>query len=204
MRPVFSTTWRTAADAKSVHDHLSRHHASSINERARFDISLRASPYLPAGQIEPSLPCASVRRIPPRAAVRWTGRATRMPGPDLASLVTPRNHISPRYQDDQSMTDRNVCDDVSANKSLNGNERETPRYAPAHRGSRLRIRRGARDRAGAEPSGGIVRGRDRDGGGPENRSCSDMGARNRTRMADVSLGTDDATRGRPPVPGATR
>ena len=95
MRPVFSTTWRTAADAKSVHDHLSRHHASSINERARFDISLRASPYLPTGQIEPSLPCASVRRIPPRAAVRWTGGATRMSGPDLASLVTPRNHISP-------------------------------------------------------------------------------------------------------------
>ena len=35
-------------------------------------------------------------------------------------------------------------------------------------------------------------------------SCSDIRARNRTRFANVSLGTDDATRGRPPVPGAVR
>ena len=46
MRPVFSTPWRTAADAKSVHDHLSRHHTGSIMERARFDISLRTSTYM--------------------------------------------------------------------------------------------------------------------------------------------------------------
>jgi hypothetical protein len=48
MRPVFSATWRTAADAKSVHDHLSRHHAALIMERARFDISLSASVCMPA------------------------------------------------------------------------------------------------------------------------------------------------------------
>ena len=35
-------------------------------------------------------------------------------------------------------------------------------------------------------------------------SCSDIGTRNRTRFANVSLGTDDATRGRPPVSGAIR
>ena len=35
-------------------------------------------------------------------------------------------------------------------------------------------------------------------------SCSDIRARNRTRFANVSLGTDGAIRGRPPVPGAVR
>jgi hypothetical protein len=49
MRLAFSFNWRTAADAKSVHDHLSRHHAGSINERARFDISLGVGAYVPAG-----------------------------------------------------------------------------------------------------------------------------------------------------------
>jgi hypothetical protein len=49
MRPAFSFNWRTAADAKSVHDHLSRHHAGSINERARFDISLGMGTYAPVG-----------------------------------------------------------------------------------------------------------------------------------------------------------
>jgi len=28
MRPAFGANWRTAADVKSVHDHLSRHHAA--------------------------------------------------------------------------------------------------------------------------------------------------------------------------------
>src|SRR5712671_1195114 len=37
-----------------------------------------------------------------------------------------------------------------------------------------------------------------------NHSCSDTLARNRTRFANVSLGTDDATRRRPPAPGAIR
>ena len=38
----------------------------------------------------------------------------------------------------------------------------------------------------------------------DNHSCSDIRARNRTRFANVSMGTDSATRGRPPVPGAVR
>jgi hypothetical protein len=37
-----------------------------------------------------------------------------------------------------------------------------------------------------------------------NHSCSDIRARNRTRFANVSMGTDSETRGRPPVPGAVR
>ena len=56
MRPAFSATWGTAADAKSVHDHLSRHHTGSIMERARFDISLRTSTYMLDRQNEQSLP----------------------------------------------------------------------------------------------------------------------------------------------------
>jgi len=52
MPPVFDANWRTAADVKSVHDHLSRHHAGPKIERARFDIGLGiglgASPYVPA------------------------------------------------------------------------------------------------------------------------------------------------------------
>jgi hypothetical protein len=51
MPPVFGANWRTAADVKSVHDHLSRHHAGRKIERARFDISLGiglgTSPYVP-------------------------------------------------------------------------------------------------------------------------------------------------------------
>jgi hypothetical protein len=48
MRLVFGAIWRTADDAKSVHDHLSRHHTGLIRERARFDISFSAGAYMPA------------------------------------------------------------------------------------------------------------------------------------------------------------
>ena len=75
MRPGFSANWRTAADAKSVHDHLSRDHAGSINERAHFDISLSTTAYMPAWQIEQSPSCASACLIPPRAAPRSGPRA---------------------------------------------------------------------------------------------------------------------------------
>ena len=92
MRPAFSTILRTAADAKSVHDHLSRHHASSINERARFDISLSAGTYAPAAK-------TSNRCREPRFAASplapWPDgpvQVTRIAVPDLASPVTPRNH----------------------------------------------------------------------------------------------------------------
>jgi hypothetical protein len=43
-----------------------------------------------------------------------------------------------------------------------------------------------------------------DAGADGNHSCSDTRARNRTRFANVSLGKDDATRRRPPAPGAIR
>jgi hypothetical protein len=75
--------------------------------------------------------------------------------------------------------------------------------------ARAKARGGAKARAAA---GGQARAVGRLGWGgvgmvaevTNNHSCSDIGARNRTRFANVSLGTDDATRGRPPVPGAIR
>jgi len=36
LRPVFSANWRTAADVKSVHDHLSRHHAGPKTGTSMF------------------------------------------------------------------------------------------------------------------------------------------------------------------------
>jgi len=55
MRPAFGANWRTAADVKSVHDHLSRHHAArKSNEHVSISalgIGLRigfgTSPYAP-------------------------------------------------------------------------------------------------------------------------------------------------------------
>jgi hypothetical protein len=118
MRPVFSATWRTAADAKSVHDHLSRHHAGLIRERARFEISLSAGAYMPAHgrrwpqmaveHNEQSLRLAFVCRLdmppPPHATAGWTGcgwtgeghfhgRAELMSGP--AHVRAGPDHASP-------------------------------------------------------------------------------------------------------------
>jgi hypothetical protein len=47
---------RTAVDAKAVHDHLSRHHAGPDKDRARFDIRLYTSVYMPGWQNAQSLP----------------------------------------------------------------------------------------------------------------------------------------------------
>ena len=110
----------------SVHDHLSRHHASSINDRARFDISsarAHACPPSKTGnrQLGPrpaasplaSQPYDPIRAVPV-AGLRFclTGNSTR---------PQPRPHRSSQF-----ITDKNMCDDVSVNKSLYGNERETP------------------------------------------------------------------------------
>jgi hypothetical protein len=57
MRPAFGANWRTAADVKSAHDHLSRHHASrKSNEHVsisalgiglRIGFGFGTSPYVP-------------------------------------------------------------------------------------------------------------------------------------------------------------
>jgi len=55
MRPVFGANWRTAADVKSVHDQLSRHHAArksnehvSISASATASARARTCPGMPA------------------------------------------------------------------------------------------------------------------------------------------------------------
>ena len=45
---------------------------------------------------------------------------------DHASLVTHSNHNLVGITSNQTITEMNMCDDVSVNKSLFGNERETP------------------------------------------------------------------------------
>src|SRR6185312_9717057 len=81
-------------------------------------------------------------------------------------------------------------------------------HGPAIPGGVRRAGRGAGTGSGAGGRRGVGR------GGPRgawrksrlygNHSCSDTRARNRTRFANVSIGTDDATRRRPPAPGAIR
>jgi len=55
MRPAFGANWRTAADVKSVHDHLSRHHAArksnehvSISGAASASARAHTCPDMPA------------------------------------------------------------------------------------------------------------------------------------------------------------
>ena len=72
MRPAFGANWRTAADVKSVHDHLSRHHAArKSNEHVSISalsiglgIGLRTgfgtSPYAPGHARRVKRPIAAV------------------------------------------------------------------------------------------------------------------------------------------------
>jgi hypothetical protein len=189
MRLVFSATLRTAADAKSVHDHLSRHHAGPTIERARFDIRLNAGMYMPArGRRKSSNRCvwppfaASPLMPRPDGLVlgHFHGRARSCPRPNPSCLTANSTQPQPRrYHGNQFITEKNMCDDVNANKSLFGNERETPsiRSSRAHGrpppvisgnasaagGASERVRsagvqRGlrARVRAGAESGAGLV------------------------------------------------
>ena len=109
IRPVFGATWRTAADAKSVHDHLSRHHAGPIMERARFEISLGAGTHIPADGrrwplsktsnrcVWPSF-AALICRLPLTPQPDGLVKVISVAEPDHATPVTPRNHTSPVSQ----------------------------------------------------------------------------------------------------------
>ena len=130
MRPAFGANWRTAADVKSVHDHLSRHHAGPKIERARFDIGLGTSPY----SARTCPPCKTgnrrreprVCRLPPRAAAGLAG-TDHFHGRARSCLTGNSSQPQPRqHHSNQFITEKNMCDDVNANKSLYGNERETP------------------------------------------------------------------------------
>jgi hypothetical protein len=96
MRPAFSANRPTAADVKSVHDHLSRHHAgpkietSMFRYRPRYEpIGARTCPPCKTGnrRCEPPF-AASPLAPPPDGLVRIISTAAR----DHASLVTHRNY----------------------------------------------------------------------------------------------------------------
>ena len=101
MRPAFSANWPTAADVKSVHDHLSRHHAGpksiehvSISASASASVRAHTGPDMPAVKTgnrrrEPGV--ASICRLPPRTAAGLAVRIISMAVRDHASLVTHRN-----------------------------------------------------------------------------------------------------------------
>ena len=117
-------------------------------------------------------------------------------------------------------------DDVNANKSLYGNERETPsiRWPESAGPSRSADGPGATDGASMTTDGpgreggrchvmnrGSARarvpvGHDGLGGCPrrKNPSASDIHPRNRTPAGNVSLGADDAVEGHRTGPGAIR
>ena len=133
MRPVFSATWRTAADAKSVHDHLSRHHAGPIIERARFDISLSTSTYMPLSKTsnrcrEPRFAASPLAPQPDEPL-----RVIAMAGPDFASPVTQQNH-DPTSTTMISSSQTRTCPTMLALTShYSATNAKHPRYAPGPR-----------------------------------------------------------------------
>ena len=131
MRPAFSANWRTAADVKSVHDHLSRHHAGPIIERASFDIGLGTSP-----STCPLSKTSNRRREPPFAAsplapqpdglVRIISMAVR----DHASPVTRRNHNLVRTTVINSSQRRTCATMLALTSHYMATNAKHPRYAP--------------------------------------------------------------------------
>jgi hypothetical protein len=152
MPSVFGANWRTAADVKSVHDHLSRHHAGPKIERARFDIgfgirlgSVSASalvsasarahtcPDMPAVKTgnrrrEPGV--ASIRRLPPRAAAGLAVRIISVAVRDHASLVTHHNRNLASTTVINSSQRRTCATMLALTSHYMATNAKHPRYAP--------------------------------------------------------------------------
>lgn len=126
-RPALSAPRQTAVDAQSAHDRLSRHHAASISERARFDISIgMGCAHLSLASGDMAWVSLDLPR-PPLACPQRTVRSGHCGGRSYCCLMG--NHTQPqrhRHHGNQFVAHKHVCDDVNANKSLYGNERETP------------------------------------------------------------------------------
>ena len=99
------------------------------SKRACFDIGLSTSPYRPvhARHAKRAIAAVSLRLPPPpsrRSRTDWYGS---FHGRARSCLTGDSPQPQPRrHHSNQFITEKNMCDDVSANKSLNGNERETP------------------------------------------------------------------------------
>ena len=138
MRPVFGANWRTAADVKSVHDHMSRHHAGPKIERARFDISLGiglgTSPYVP--EHGPAVKTGNRRRepvvcrLPPRTAAGLAVRIISMVVRDHASLVTHRDRNLASTTVINSSQRRTCATMLALTSHYMATNAKHPRYAP--------------------------------------------------------------------------
>jgi hypothetical protein len=148
MPPVFGAHWRTAADVKSVHDRLSRHHAGPKIERAHFDIGLgirlgsvsasasvraHTGPDMPAVKTgnrrrEPGV--ASICRLPPRTAAGLAVRIISMAVRDHASLVTHRNRNLASTTVINSSQRRTCATMLTLTSHYMATNAKHPRYAP--------------------------------------------------------------------------
>lgn len=130
MRPVFSANWRTAADVRSVHDHLSRHHAAR-NRTNRFRFGLGTSPYIPprkTGNRRCEPPFAASPLAPqPDGLVRITSMTVR----DHASLVTHRNYNLVRITVIRSSQKRTCASMLTLTSHYMATNAKHPRYAPS-------------------------------------------------------------------------
>ena len=141
MRPAFGANWPTAADVKSAHDHLSRHHAArKSNEHVSISalgIGLRigfgTSPYVPG---HAAVSTANRRRepgfcrLPPRATAGLAVRIISMAVRDHASLVTHRNCNLARTTVINSSQRRTCATMLALTSHYMATNAKHPRYAP--------------------------------------------------------------------------
>jgi hypothetical protein len=134
MRPVFSANWRTAADVKSVHDRLSRHHAGPKIETSMFRYRPRHEPI--GARTCPPRKTSDRRCEPPFAAsplapqpdglVRIISMAAR----DHASLLTHRNHNLVGTTVFNSSQRRTCATMLALTSHYMATNAKHPRYAP--------------------------------------------------------------------------
>jgi hypothetical protein len=130
-RPAFSANWRTAADVRSVHDHLSRHHAGPKIETSLFRYRPRHEP-VHARREKRAIAAVSLRLPPPppRAAAGRTVRIISMTVRDHASLVTHRNYNLVRTTVINSSQRRTCATMLTLTSHYLATNAKHPRYAP--------------------------------------------------------------------------
>jgi hypothetical protein len=133
MPSVFGANWRTAADVKSVHDHLSRHHAGAkSNEHVSISAWARAHtcPDIPAVKTGKSRREPGVCRLPPRTAAGLAVRIISMVVRDHASLVTHRNRNLAGTTVINSSQRRTCATMLALTSHYMATNTKHPRYAP--------------------------------------------------------------------------
>ena len=138
MRPAFGANGRTAADVKSVHDHLSRHHAGPKIETSKFRYRPRHEPI--RARTCPPCKTSNRRREPPPASVCPSPLAPQPDGlvriismtvRDHASLVTHRNYNLVRITVINSSQRRTCATMLTLTSHYMATNAKHPRYAPS-------------------------------------------------------------------------